>query len=142
MSSRATLSSASHFSVCVSYICHYPLDGYICDASTLCFCSTDFLAESNLFHPTNFSIFPACTRFPGSCAPVRSSNSYAHCVADSSLRSKTGSLGDGLAHCNSSSEIQPSSNVCCRSPHSAVFTSSGAHVIAILANPPLNTMCL
>ena len=54
-------------SVCVSSICYYPLDGYNCDASALCFCSTDFLVESTQRIP---SIFPACTRFPGSCAPV------------------------------------------------------------------------
>ena len=39
--------SASHFwSVCVSFVCHYPLDGNNCDASALCFCSTDFLVQS------------------------------------------------------------------------------------------------
>ena len=97
---RAQLSShksGSHFwSVCVSFGCHYPLDGNNCDASALCFCSTDFLVESNLFTQRISSIFPACTKFPGSCAPVRSSNSSTHCVADSSLKSKTGSLGDAL----------------------------------------------
>ena len=46
--------SASHFrSVWVSFVCHNPPDGHNCDASALYFSSTDFLVESNLFHPND-----------------------------------------------------------------------------------------